>query len=445
MSGQYDFLVIGDDEASLCAAAAAARAGASTAHLRINQRKKQSGAATTPAIPNFVWRRLELQDYDLTLEPASARVTLFKDGDPVITYAKPRETSAALEETGIDDHFVWSDFIEETNGLAANGYLASTLFNAGKDSGKGIAKMLTDPVALERTARLFGPSADLLNDYFTDERLKAHVSAHALGLAGASDREAGSAAALSEFFDEDSWRARTPKDATNLMTVLEIACQDAGVKSYAGKITEIANDGAKQIGVSIGAEDKIRTSYIFFATPEAAAAAGALQGDGRPGLNNTAHASITVRFKLSNRIEPPAGDDKAIFQIIDDLEDVRDARDAAVRGKLHERAPVEFEYTPNGEIVARTAYFPAAFFEDGAWRGWTGQDRQAAAAIIKNRIASRLPDFASQIRRAETEVMTPNTRESFFEGCDRVIVQWRRHNAISAAVKLIDEVMARSE
>ena len=251
MSGQYDFLVIGDDEASLCAAAAAARAGAPTAHLRISQRKKQSGAATTPSIPNFVWRRLELQDYDLALEPASARVTLFKDGDPVITYAKARETSAALEETGSDDHFVWGDFIEETTGLAANGYLASTLFSAGKDNGKALADMLTDPVALERAARLFGASADLLDDYFTDERLKAHVSAHALGLAGASDREAGSAAALAEFFDEDAWRARTPKDATNLMTVLEIACQDAGVKSYAGKITEITNDGAKQVGVSI--------------------------------------------------------------------------------------------------------------------------------------------------------------------------------------------------
>lgn len=445
MSGQYDFLVIGDDEASLCAAAAAARAGARTAHLRITQRKKQSAATTAPAIPNFVWRRLELQDYDLALEPASARVTLFKDGDPVVTYAKPRDTSAALAESGVDDHFVWNDFIEETTGLAADGYLASALFGAAQGSGKALANMLTDPVALDRAARLFGSCADMIDDYFTDERLKAHVAAHALGPSGASDRQAGSAAALAEFFDEDAWRAHTPKDATNLMTVLEIACQDAGVKSYAGKITEVENEGAKHVAVSIGAEDAVKTRYVFFATPEAASAAGALQGDAVPGLNGPAHANFTVRFKLSDRIEPPAGDHKAIFQIIDDPDDIRDARDAAVRGKLHERAPVEFEYTPNGEIVARTSYFPAGFFEDGAWRGWTGQDRQAAAAIIKNRIASRMPDFASQIRRAETELLTPNTRESFFTGCDRVIVQWRRHNAISAAVKLIDEVMARDE
>lgn len=439
MSGQFDFLVIGDDEASFCAAASAARAGARTAHLRIAQRKKQSAGAAAPAIPNFVWRRLDLQEYDLALEPVSARVTLFKDGDPVITYAHPRETSEALAEKQLDDRYVWSDFVREAAALA-NGGLSESISGETPAAGKALAELLTDPKALDRMARLFGSCADLIDDYFADERLKAHVSAHALAASGAGDREAGSARAVAEFFNEDSWRMRTPKDATSVMSVLEQASKDAGVATYTGKVTEVMRDSAKQISVSIGAEHSLKTRYIFFATPDAALAAGLAQP-----LAEAPHANFTVRFKLSNRIEPPAGDRKSIFQVIDDGSDISSARNAAVKGKLHENAPVEFEFTANGEIIAHTAYFPAAFYEDGAWRGWTGQDRQAAATIIKNRIAARFPDFAGAVRRAETEVITPPHGRSPFEDFDRIIVQPHRHNAISAAVRLIDEVMARDE
>ncbi len=438
MSGQYDFLVIGGDEASLCAAASAAKAGARTALLRIAQRKKQSTMAATSAIPNFVWRRLDLQEYDLLLEPASARVTLFKEGDPFVTYANGRATSDALAERGVDDHFVWTDFIEEVAALSNGGALKEPYATSTPASGKALAALLSDPAALDRAARLHGPCADLVDDYFTDAQLKAHVSAHALSLAGAGDRDAGSASAVAEFFQEESWRMRTPKDATSLLAVLEQVCKDAGVDSYSGKVTEVVADGAKHASVTIGAEEKLKVRHIFFATPDAAAAAGVRQ-------NGAAHASFTVRFKLSDRIEPPAGDDGAIFQIIDDGEDIREARAAAVNGKLFDGAPVEFEFTPNGEIIARTSYFPAAFYEDGDWRGWTGQDRQAAAAIIKKRIAERLPDFTASVRRTETEVTTPLAGRSHFENCSRIIVQPHRHSAISAAVRLIDEVMTGNE
>ena len=348
--------MIGGDEASLCAAAAAARAGARTALLRITQRKKQTAIAATPAIPNFVWRRLDLQDYDLTLEPASARVTLFKEGDPFITYANGRATSDALAESGVEDHFVWADFIEEAASLAAGDVLKAPLTTSTPVSGKALAALLSDPAALDRMARLHGACADLVDDYFTDARLKAHVSAHALSPAGADDREAGSASAVAEFFHEDSWRARTPKDATSLMAVLEQVCKDAGVDAYSGKVTEVIADGAKHVNITIGAEETIKARHVFFATPDAAAAAGV-------GQNSAAHAQFTVRFKLSGRIEPPAGDDSAIFQIIDDGSDIREARVAAVNGKLFDGAPVEFEITPNGEIIARTSYFRRRFMK----------------------------------------------------------------------------------
>lgn len=441
MNPQCDILVIGDDEASLAAAAAAAKAGARVALLRPAERKKRP-AATAPAIPNFVWRRLDLQDYDLTLEPVSARVTLFSEGEPLATYANARATADALEEDGIADHLLWSDFLQEAASLAGDDYLSTSYFNAASPGGKALAAMLGDSEALRRAARLFGPCADVLDDYFENDRLKTHVSAHALASAGFGDREAGSATALAESFSEDAWRVRTPKDSAALRAVLEKVCQDAGVDMIAGKVTEISAPSGKFISVSIGADDKLRTRRIFFATPEAALAAGALNG---ASLGRAGCASFTIRFKLSERMDPPGGDAKALFQVIDAGADIQDARDAAVAGRLFDRVPVEFEFTPSGEIIARTSYLPAAFYEDGEWRGWTGQDRQAAASIVRERLASRMPGLAARIRRTEAEVLAPSSAVSPFSGCERVTVQPRRHDAVSAAVKLIDQVIAGDE
>lgn len=438
MNGQCDILVIGDDEASLAAAAAAARAGAKVALLRPADRKKRP-AATAPAIPNFVWRRLDLQDYDLTLEPVSARVTLFGEGEPFATFANARATAAALAENGAGDHLLWSDFLEEAAGLVGDDYLSTSYFSAAAPGGKALAALLGDSEALARAARLFGSCADMLDDYFKDDRLKSHVAAHALASAGFGDREAGSATALAESFSEDAWRVRTPKDSAALRAVLEKVCQDAGVEMLAGKVTEISAPGGKFVSVAIGADDKIRTRRIFFATPEAAMAAGALNG---AGLGRAGCATFTIRFKLSERMDPPGGDAKALFQVIDTGADLQAARDAAVAGRLFDRLPVEFEFTPAGEIVARSSYLPAAFYEDGEWRGWTGQDRQAAATIVRERLASRMPGLAARIRRTEADVVAPSSAVSPFEGCERVTIQPRRHDAVSAAVKLMDQVMA---
>jgi hypothetical protein len=162
-------------------------------------------------------------------------------------------------------------------------------------------------------------------------------------------------------------------------------------------------------------------------------------------LGHSANAEFAVRFKLSEGAEPPLGEPGAIFQVIDEGGDIQAARDAAIEGRLYDRMPVEFEFSGKGEIIARSAYLPAAFYEDGEWRGWTGQDRQAAASIIRERLSSRMPGFASLIKRTETELSAPPSAASPFANCGRVIVQPHRHNAISAAVKLIDKVMAGDE
>lgn len=448
MNGQFDFLIVGDDEASLVAAAAAAKAGARVGLLAPADRRKRARAAA-PAIPNFVWRRLDLQDYDLTLEPVSARITLFSDGEPISSFANARETAEALAESDSPDHLIWRDFLDDMAALAADHvYGPSGFARAVNGSGapspdsKTFAALLSDPAALDRAARLFGPCTDILEDYFSDARLKTHLAAHALGGVGRGEREAGSAALLTELLDPDAWRVRTPKDGPALSVVLEQVCQDAGVEISADKPTQIVGAG-KFATVSFGEEEKARVKHIFFATPDAARLAGA--ADRRGGLGQAAHADFIVRFRLNEGAEPPCGDARAIFQIIDDREDLQAARDAALQGRLFDNLPVEFEFASNGEVIARSSFLPAAFYEEGEWRGWTGQDRQAVAAIIKDRLASRMPGFASLIRRTETELGAPPVGASIFAGCDRVIVQPRRHNAISAAVKLIDQVMAGDE
>ena len=79
MTKAYDIIVIGDDEASLCAAAAAAQHGVHVAILSPPRKAMHSSQASFVAVPNFVWRRFDLHDYGLALEPASARVTLTND------------------------------------------------------------------------------------------------------------------------------------------------------------------------------------------------------------------------------------------------------------------------------------------------------------------------------------------------------------------------------
>ncbi|PQA87262.1 hypothetical protein [Hyphococcus luteus] len=443
MNGSFDFLVIGDDEASLAAAGAAAKAGARIAVHRPSERKKRSPAATS-AVPNFVWRRLDLQDYDLTLEPVSARVTLLKEGGPVTSYASARETADALEAAESEDHFVWRDFLEDMAALCEEEYLTNALYCGEAPGGRQFAALLADPQLLDKAARLFGPCADLLDDYFTDPRLKAHVAAHALSLAGSGPREAGSASALAEYIEADAWRVRTPKEGPSLRAVLERVCQDAGVEFTAEKITGVEPASGKQLTVTFANDARIKVKHVFFATPDAAAAAGT-GGGAMNGLGYARHALFSMRFRLADGIEPPGGDVKALYEIIDSAEDLQKARDAAVEGRLYEQLPVEFEFAPNGELIARSSYMPAAFYEDGEWRGWTGQDRQAAAALIRERLSSRMPGFASHIRRFEAEVAAPPAGPSPFAGCDRVIVQSRRHDAIGAAVKLIDRVMTGDE
>lgn len=450
MTAQLDILVIGDDEPSLCAAACAARAGAATGLVLPPRGGKPLYGASAPGIPNDVWRRLDLQDYALDLAPVSARVTLFQDKVSLSTGGDPRETGEALAAAGVGGHDLWADFIEEMRAMAREDALSSLCAGAAGDAAARLMRLFDDERALARVGRLAGGGDEVLADFFDDPRLREHVAAHALSRGGFGGAEAGSAAALGDCHGETAWPVRPEGGAKALHAILREACEKAGVQFFEGPVEPAAAPARKETRkerrngrvrtLSVNGHDRVKTRYIFFASPAAAerAGAGAAALGGAMGGGRTATA--VMRFKLAEDVAPPAGDARALFQIIDAGEDMRAARDAAVCGRLPQTLPVEFEFSDKGDIVARTAYCPAAFCEEGEWRPWTSQDRQALAARIKERLVSRMPALAEAVRSTRIEVTGPPER-AVFSYADDIIIQPARHDAIGAAVRLIDQVM----
>lgn len=276
--------------------------------------------------------------------------------------------------------------------------------------------------------------------FFEDMKLKDHLAAHALSRGGLGGAEAGSAAALKDCLTETAWPVRPEGGAKSLQDILRRVCEKAGVQFFDGPAKPAPVKNGRLRTLSVNGHDKLKTRYVFFATPAAAERAGAAAATAGGLISGGRMATAVMRFKLSDSIEPPSGDMKSVFQIVDEGDDMRRARDAAVRGRLPDKLPVEFEFNEKGDIVARTSYCPAAFCEEGEWRPWTSQDRQVVATRIKERLTSRMPQLAEIIRSTRIEVTGP-PEDAVFSYADDIIVQPLRHDAIGAAVRLIDRVI----
>jgi phytoene dehydrogenase-like protein len=446
MTATFDLTVIGADEASFSAAAVAARTGASVAIIR--PRKRKNMAATYCDMPNFVWRRLDLHEYGLSLERISARVTLGPDGATVTTHEGVRETQAALAQEGKADHLLWADFVDEMKALEAGRRLRDAATAAPKNGAAGFSLFsggVRDCAALGQAT---GSCAAALDDYLGDDALKTHIAAHALGPSGLGGGEPGSALALSEFFDAHAWRVRPDEGGPSLLSTLETACKDSGVEFFTKDLTGIAREGARHVVVSLADGETIKTRYVLFASPGAALKAG-MRASACP-LAGHGAATAVMRIALKRPMPPAAQDDKAVFQVLDGAGDLQIAREAALDGRLPDNLPVEFEYAANGDIIVRTAYCPAAFRDDEGWREWTGQDRQAAARRMIDQLARRIPEFSANVRKTKIEVIGAASPDrppvfagpDFAAGMENVIIQPNRHNAVAAAVQLVDRMLA---
>ncbi|GEM_PF-1400954 len=441
MTGTVEILIIGGGEAAYCAAAAAARAGAATALVA----RKKSECAPSPSschVPNFVWRRLDLQEYGLSLEPVSALVTLLPNGETVASSASARDTKAALAETGKHDHVVWTEFVEDMKKLGRDVHLSPAVGGSGAAKMNKLAYLYGGLDVLSALGQVTGGCADLLDDYLADEGLKAHVAAHALSPAGVGASEAGGGASLPELFSEDAWRVRAGKDSPQLIKTLQTICKDSGVDCREDDIADIAGESGRMQTVTLAGGDKLKARYILFASPEAAAVNG-YYGDAAP-LAARGRATAQLRIKLKKPFAPPVADEKAVFQIIDDLADLQAASDAVADGALPDKPPVAFEFAENGDIIARTSYCPKAFREDDEWRGWTGQDRQAVTKRIMDRLSDRIDGLSVNVRKTDFKLYGADAPEHdrFVNGGENIFILPNRHNAIAEAVKLVDKVLS---
>lgn len=442
MIATLDVLVVGSDEASLCAAACAARGGARVGLLRSKPEGKRQSGASVSAVPNAVWRRLDLQDYGVSLEPVSARISLMEEGESVATYASVRQTGAALAANGAKDHLLWSSFVDDMARLHRTADLNDAV--TGSPNGvEPLTGLLENPRRLAAVGQLTGTCADLLDDFFSDDRLKAHLAACSVGRAGLGGRELGAALEVPQSLDDDAWRVRSTADGASLHAVLEKICTDSGVEYFEGALVSISAEGGKHKTIDITGGVKLKSRCVFFATPEAAASAG-IETPASP-LTAQNKVTASMRFKLRKSVKPPAGDKDAIFFILDNIDDLQTARDCVVDGQLPESLPVEFEFARNGDLIARTHYCPKAFREEGEWRDWTGQDRQAVAARITQRLASRMSALPAAIKKSKIEFIGAdesgrNTPTLASPGL--VVIQPSHHNTIGAAVQLLDRVLA---
>jgi len=432
MAATYDLMVIGDDAPSLCAAAAAAQSGAATALAATGA--VTFGGPSVCDIPNAVWRRLDLQSFGLDTDPVSARITLFANGESTATFQKTDDTANALRETDSEAAALWPDLVDDFR------VLGDASANSGASGATTMLAQLDSRRAFVDLGRLTGSGSELIDDYINGSPLKAHVKAHALAPFGLGGEEAGSAEALPDFFDEYAWRVRAKSGARSVIGALRKACEVYGVDAASASVERANADGAKHNSILFGNGEKIRTRYIFFASPDAAEAAG-YDAAGATASANGGRA--VMRLKLRDTVEPPAGDARALFQVIDDGSAMKNAREDALTGRISDALPVEFEFTDKGDIVARTSYIPAQLQEEGEWRDWTGQDRQMLSSTIVNRLASRIDGLHGKIKKTDLKIISQaGAEKNKFSDAQNIIVQPRRHNATAAAIALIDKVLA---
>lgn len=357
-----DLLVIGADAAGLAAAACAARRGAKTALAATGDEPAAAGRVDEP--PNFVWRLLDLHHYDLRLDAPGERVTLAADGARVLsTSANAAGAAEALAARDAALGPLWRSFAERIG-----------------DSTARSAERESDP-----PADVFLSANDLLDDYFADEALKAHLLSAFAAPFGLAGDEAGSAAALAAAGAAP--RRRT--SATALAEALIAAAKKSGVDLAAGKLQSLARIDGKIWKATMDSGREIRARQAMASSALIGEAAGLnIDCAGSP-LVRRLGAEATIKIRYDKR---PAGEGamrNGVYYTAENRDQLIRARNSMIDGRLDDAPPLAFEIDGK-EIVARAPFSPARIREGDEEREWTGQDRQVlgrqAASIIEKRL-----------------------------------------------------------
>ncbi|MEQ1932141.1 MAG: hypothetical protein ABL957_16635, partial [Parvularculaceae bacterium] len=401
---------------------------------------KKSRAGSTPGVPDFVWRKLNLQDAGLDAPPVAARVALFEDGKSVATYSSDRRTEEALKKSGGGDYHLVSDFSAELSRLWGEGEDVARASAAGPARKKTPllgALAGTDGPSVAR--RLTSSTAGLLEDYFADRDLRTHFANVALSPFGLGGDEPGSALALASLSEPAAWRVKNGGKGRGLLEVLEEAARSAGVEVIESRLREIGAERRLRL-VTFDNGETIRTRRIMASSIDAAARAGLDIAPSFSPLARRDGAVADVRLKFQKAPQALEAGKNAVYYIADSLDALAGARDAVLEGRLAERMPISFEFSKD-EILVHAPYCPSFLKTENEVREWSEQDRQALGMQIVQRLEPFLNGATKQIKRIDIRV-TPAAPAPGDEPHRSVAAPPPGHDPIGAAAKLALELVS---
>lgn len=435
----YDLVVIGAEPAGLAAAACAARQGANVAVIRAAE--AQGKAPTSPGIPDFVWRRLDLHESGLDAKPVGARVSLFDNGRNLATHASAKKTREALESAEIADHNLWTDFTGDISRRWSEGEEMATLAAAGRANGRpgSVLSAIASPAGTATIERLTSSTRSVLDDFFANDELKTHLASVALTPFGLGGDEAGSALALAALSEPAAWRVKTKARGPTLIAVLEEVARASGVEIFDAAVRLIEAGEEKHRALTLEDGEILKARNVMAASEAAAARAGVPVTHALAPLARREGAVADVRVKFAKAPPSPTGDKDAVFYIAESIETLSEARDAAMEGRLPDRPPISFEFMRD-EIVVHAPYCPAVLRTEGEARDWTEQDRQALGRMIVARLAPFLNGATQTVRRIDVRVSQAGARQGEIDA-GSVIAPPPAHDVIGAAAKLALELI----
>jgi hypothetical protein len=351
-----DLLVVGADAAGFAAAACAARKGASAALIKTGGEPNEEGFALEP--PNFVWRLLDLQQYELRFETVEEYASLHHSGPAISTFGDSAKTAEALAAIDPALAHLWPQFAEEAESHAP------------------------DPGESRRiSARQFLSANAVLDDYFADERLKTHLINALVAPYGLSGDEIGSAEALSSI---EGWRRRQTSRRA-LGDSLKSAAQSANVEIAAGRLQSLEHVDSKFWRAVTDEGKELRSRAVMASSALIGEAAGLRVACGGSPLVRRSGAEAVVKIRYDRRPKLPGKSARARYFTAPDRTAIIRARNSMREGRIPEDAPMAIEIAGK-EVVVRAPFCPSRLRENGELRDWTGQDRQilgrqAAAAV----------------------------------------------------------------
>jgi hypothetical protein len=408
-----DLFVAGADAAGLAAAACAARSGAGVALAPTGGESLSEGFVAEP--PNFVWRLLDLHQYDLRFEAPAGDATMLAGDEIVETGAETRETATKLAARHPTLEFLWPQFVDE---------LAAASSTGGR---------------VNLAPGEFQSANDALDDYFDDEDLKTHLVNTLISQFGLAGDEPGSAQALSSVV---GWgRRRTLRRA--LDDALKTAAVAAGVEIRDERLHKVQRVDGKLWKIVMEDGRDIRARDIMASSALIGEAAGLRIGTSGSPLLRRNGAEATIRIRYDRRPKLAGRDWRVRYHTAANRRQIARARDAMNAGRIVDQPPLSLEFAGK-DVIARAPYCPARLRENGHFREWTGQDRQVLGRQAAEEVERLFGDIGAA-REIDVTIgpdAATGLRRRLFDA-PPILAPPPSHDNIGAAAALAMEIVRR--